>query len=76
MHRGYKPYTPTASGKLWTTLGVRCLIIIYDHGMSLGLVSNIGPIDLWMNALLLWGGRGAVRVCGQWGGGHGLRGSL
>ena len=25
VHRGQKPYTPTAFGKLWTTLGVRCM---------------------------------------------------
>ena len=25
VHRGQKSYTPTASGKLWTTPGVRCM---------------------------------------------------
>ena len=25
VHRGQKSYTPTAFGKLWTTLGVRCM---------------------------------------------------
>ena len=31
VHRGQKSYTPTAFGKLWTTLGVRCIIYMPHH---------------------------------------------
>ena len=37
VHRGQKSYTPTAFGKLWTTPGVRCIIIIHDPGMRPGI---------------------------------------
>ena len=45
VHRGQKSYTLTAFGKLWTTPGETCLIIIHDPGMRPAPESNRGPLD-------------------------------
>ena len=47
MHRGQKSYTLTAFGKLWTALGVRCILHAFfsEPGMRPGLESNWGPLD-------------------------------
>ena len=42
MHRGQESYTPTPSGKLWTTPGVRCM----KHGIEERGVLGVGSIPV------------------------------
>ena len=68
VHRGQKSYTPMAFGKLRTTPGVTCLIMIHDPGMRLGPESNLRNANVALSTLGVKGHR--ARQCGHKTGNH------